>query len=438
MPDFAKFIRQLRPLELKDQPHRHLFQGETSAVSLTHQLQYLKARHPVTHSGSSSVEPTLPKGQEEITPYGRHYIVRKSFDSEHCHGKVRLGRFSCDDLRRLMTVMHEKDAVPDRESIVYLDTETTGMQGAGMVPFLVGLGYFKGDDFHVVQYFSRDFDEEPSMLHALGKMLRGFRLVVTYNGATFDIPLLESRFILARFENPLLGMPHLDLLTGARRLWRNGHGSCRLVALEREIVSFLRGPDIPGSMIPRVYFDFVNRGSSSAHPDDQAHLKMKTVFTHNVYDIVSLAALTVCACDRVTAEPAPFDNPLDLYSLARILENTPDWKRSRVLYEMARDGGLPEPACCRAGESLSVIYRRSGEHERALAICMELIRSASFSIVAFEGAAIYHERIEGNHARALEIVDEALARLEDGVEHKRRKALLLARRERLRQKVIQF
>ena len=340
-----------------------------------------------------------------------------------------------------MTAMHEKDAVPDRDSIVYLDTETTGMQGAGMVPFLVGLGYFKGDEFHVVQYFIRDFDEEPSMLHALGKMLEGFRLVVTYNGATFDIPLLESRFILARFENPLLGMPHLDLLTGARRLWRNGHGSCRLVALEREIVSFLRGPDIPGSMIPRVYFDFVNHGSSSdrrVDRDHQDHLKMKSVFTHNVYDIVSLAALTVCACDRVTAEPAPFDNPLDLYSLAKILENTPDWKRSRLLYEMARNGGLPEPACSRAGESLSVIYRRSGEHERALAICMELIRSTSFSLVAFEGAAIYHERIEGNHVRALEIVDEALARLENSVEHKSRKTLLLARRERLRQKVIQF
>jgi uncharacterized protein YprB with RNaseH-like and TPR domain len=438
MPDFAKFIRQLRPLPVKDQPQGHLFEGETSAVSLSHQLQYLKARHPVLQSGSSSVEPMLPKGEEEITPYGRHYVVRKILDSEHCHGKVRLGRFSCDDLRRLMTVMQEKEAVPDRDSIVYLDTETTGMQGAGMVPFLVGLGYFKGDDFHIVQYFIRDFDEEPAMLHALGKMLEEFRLVVTYNGATFDIPLLESRFILARFENPLLGMPHLDLLTGARRLWRNGHGSCRLVALEREIVSFLRGPDIPGSMIPRVYFDFVNRGSSSVHPEDPAHLKMKSVFTHNVYDIVSLAALTVCACDRVTAEPALFDNPLDLYSLARILENTPDWKRSRLLYEIARQSGLPEPACSRAGESLAVLYRRSGEHERALAICMELIRSTSFSMVAFEGAAIYHERIEGNHVRALEIVDEALARLESSAEHKSRKTLLLARRERLRQKVIQF
>jgi hypothetical protein len=301
-----------------------------------------------------------------------------------------------------------------------------------MVPFLVGLGFFRGDNFHVVQYFIRDFDEEPSMLHALGRMLEQFRLVVTYNGASFDIPLLESRFILARFENPLPGIPHLDLLTGARRLWRNGHGSCRLVALEREIVAFLRGPDIPGSMIPRVYFDFVNHASSSAFR------QLQSVFSHNVDDIVSLAALTVCACDRVTAEPAHFDNPQDLYSLARILENTSDWKRTGILYEMALAGGLPEPACTRAAESLSVIYRRSGEHERAFAICMDLIQSPKFSMVAFEGAAIYHERIEGNHIRALELVDEALVRLENDTEHKHRKAMLLARRERLRQKAIQF
>lgn len=373
---------------------------------------------------------TLPKGVEEVTSYGRHYVVRNVFDNQHCHGKVRLDRFSCDDLRRLMLLMHEKGTVADRDSIVFLDTETTGMQGgAGMVPFLVGLGYFEGDDFHMVQYFIRDFDEEPSMLHALEKLLQRFRLVVTYNGSTFDIPLLETRFTLARFENPFAHMAHLDLLMGARRLWRNGHGSCRLVALEKGIVSFLRGPDVPGAAIPRVYFDFVNHGASPQMPG---------VFTHNVYDVLSLAALTVCACDRVTSEPAPFDNPSDLYSLARILENTAERNRCRPLYEMAIAGGLPEPSRVRAAETLAVICRRSGEHERGLAICMELMQSATFSLAAYEGAAIHFERIAGDHVRALEIVDQALSRLVEVPEHKRWRTLLESRRERLRQKVIQF
>jgi len=380
VPDFAKSIRQLQPSPQKDQSQRHLFHTENPAASLSQQLFYLKTRHPAPQLGSSSEEfGALAAGHEETTPYGRHYVVREILEGEHSHGKVRLSRFSSGDLRQLMNVLHEEGGVYGRDSILFLDTETTGMQGSGMVPFLVGLGFFSGEDFHVLQYFIRDFDEEPSMLHALGELLKQFRLVVTYNGSSFDIPLLESRFTLARMENAFAGMPHLDLLTGARRLWRSGHGSCRLVALEREIVSFLRGPDIPGSAIPRVYFDFVSHGSTIAHRE------MKSVFTHNVHDIVSLAALTICACDRVTVEPAQFDNPLDIYSLARILENTQDWKRCQSLYEMALAAGLPEPSRSRAAESLSVIYRRAGEHPRALAACMELMQSPLFSMAGYEG-----------------------------------------------------
>src|SRR5712671_5301504 len=428
MPDFAKALRQLRP---PAQPQRHLFRPDNPATSLSKQLQFLKMKNPSPRLGAGPNEiSALPDGEEEVTPFGRHYVVRNVFDGEHCHGKVRLSRFSCDDLRQWMKLMREKGTVCDRGGIVFLDTETTGMQGgAGMVPFLVGLGYFEGDEFRMVQYFIRDFDEEPSMLYALARLLAKFQLVVTYNGATFDIPLLETRFTLARSENPLEAMPHLDLLTGARRLWRNGHGSCRLVALEREIVSFLRGPDVPGAMIPRVYFDFVNHGSSP---------EMTGVFTHNVYDVVSLAALTVCACDRVTEEAARYDNPADLYSLARIFENSPEWRRSCSLYEMALSGGLPDPLHSRAAENLSVIYRRAGEHERALAICTELMHRPSFSLAGYEGAAIHYERIEGDHRRALEIVDLGLSRLGDDSNCKRWQSQLKARRERLRQKVIQF
>jgi uncharacterized protein YprB with RNaseH-like and TPR domain len=373
----------------------------------------------------------LPAGEEQTSPFGKHYLVRTSFDSEHFHGKVRLGRFSCEELHRLMHLMHDKKSPAHRDSIVFLDTETTGMQGGtGMVPFLVGLGYFEQDNFHVAQYFIRDFDEEPSMLHAIEKILSRFELVITYNGGSFDIPLLESRFTLARFDNPFSEFEHLDLLIGARRLWRNGHGSCRLVALEKEIISFLRGPDIPGSVIPRVFFDFVSGAYSPSLPG---------VFTHNMHDVVSLAALTICAADRMTAEPARFDNPSDLFSLAKVLENTTEWKRSRMLYEMALAGSVPEPLRSRAAESLSVIYRRAGEHERALAACTALMDAPAFSLCGYEGAAIYHERIARDPMLALNIVERALSRLEQNLSpHKRWRLLLEARRERLRQKVIQF
>src|SRR5207244_4337732 len=113
------------------------------------------------------------------------------------------------------------------------------------------------------------------MLLALTQLLERFKLVITYNGAAFDIPLLETRFTLARLDSPFHSakrkrdsaqperMSHFDLLFTARRLWRNGHGSCRLVALEREMISFMRGPDVPGAMIPRTYFDYLQQRPSA-------------------------------------------------------------------------------------------------------------------------------------------------------------------------------
>jgi len=303
----------------------------------------------------------LPPGDVESSPLGSHYAVRGLYPHDYFHGKVRLSRFSTTDLECLMLLMKERGTVPSRDRIVFLDTETTGIQGgAGMCPFLVGLGCFAGDEFHMLQYFIRDFDEEPSMLHALGERLSGFELVVTYNGTAFDIPLLETRFTLARLDSPFQNLSHFDLLFTARRLWKNGHGSCRLTALEREMLSFFRGPDVPGSMIPRVYFDYLQRRPSST---------LNGVFTHNVHDVVSLAALTLHACDRVTLEPARLDEPLDLYSLARILQNSRDWRRSIHFYEMALAGGLAEPVQKKARDELFVAYRRAGDHERARATC---------------------------------------------------------------------
>ena len=422
MPDFSKALRQL---QRKDGTQRQLIHPESPVSSLTKQLALLRTQVP------ARVEDAAPlDGSEEMTPFGRHLVIRATYEGDRYHGNVRLGRFSCEDLQRFLRVMRRKENVGSRDSIVFLDTETTGIQGGtGMVPFLVGLGYFEGDEFRMAQYFMRDFDEEPSMLYAIGDLLQRFDLVVTYNGSSFDLPLLETRFTLARLHNPLEEMPHLDLLPGARRLWRHGHGSCRLAALESRIVSFLRGADIPGGMIPHAYFEFLKGRGSSV---------MKAVLKHNVHDVVSLAALTVCACDRVVREPAALDNPLDLYSLARIMENTSEWKSAIELYEVALRGGLPEALLFKARESLAVLSRRAGDHARALALCHELMRNATFSMVGHEGAAIHYERIAGDAVRALEVVEHGLAHLSEVSESHRWRVSLCARRERLRQKAIPF
>ena len=380
----------------------------------------------VQEIGCLSPNLPLPPGQMESTRLGSHYVIRAAYPHDYFHGKVRLSRLSSGDLQCLMTFMREKGHVPERDRIIFLDTETTGIQGGtGMCPFLVGAGYFAADDFQVVQFFIRDFDEEPSMLLSLRQLLEQFDLVITYNGAAFDIPLLETRFALARIDSAFENMSHFDLLFTTRRLWRHGHGSCRLTALEREMISFFRGPDIPGAMIPRVYFDYLRLRTSPA---------LQSVFKHNVHDVVSLAALTVHACDRVTMEPAELDDPRDLYSLSRVMENSADWRRSIRLYEMAIAGGLPEPTRRKALENLSVIYRRAGQHERSRDICAELMRDPVFSITAYEGAAIYYERSARDFEAALRVLDDGLARADTP----RCKKRLKARWERLQQKVIGY
>jgi uncharacterized protein YprB with RNaseH-like and TPR domain len=321
MPDFAKALKPLR--------------AATKSFSLAQQLQFLRNEWSRQAPAIDAELPgLLPPGDIESTALGSHYRVQGIYPHDYFHGKVLLGRFSSNDLECLMQLMREKASTPHRDRIIFLDTETTGAQGgAGTCPFLVGVGYFAGDDFHMLQYFIRDFDEEPSMLCALGDLLGRFELVVTYNGASFDLPLLENRFTLARLDSPFHSMSHFDLLFTTRRLWKNGHGSCRLTALEREMISFFRGRDVPGSMIPRTYFEYLRHRQTGALPG---------VFTHNVHDVISLAALTVHACDRVILEPAPLDDPLDLYSLGRVVERSGDWHRSMRLYEMAIAGGLPD------------------------------------------------------------------------------------------------
>src|SRR5688572_23809292 len=146
MPDFSKALRQLWP---RESPQRQLFQSESPVSSIGRQLAFLKSRSPHQVGEVARLD-----GFEEVTRLGRHLVIRSVYGEDHYHGTVRIGRFSCADLQRFLSVMKQKATVAERDAIVFLDTETTGIQGGtGMVPFLVGLGYFEGEDFQMVQYF---------------------------------------------------------------------------------------------------------------------------------------------------------------------------------------------------------------------------------------------------------------------------------------------
>ena len=418
MTEFRKALNRLR-------------RGPSPSFSIRDQLRFLEdpPRRRTHARRDVRVVDSLPMGRTESNANGTHYVISNSYPHHHFHGTVLLDRLSSKDLEVLLDLARCKHADLDRERIVFLDTETTGVSGgAGMCPFLIGVGFFRGNAFEVVQYFIRDFDEEPSMLLALEEFLKEFDLIVTYNGQSFDLPLVESRCVLSRLDSPFEHLSHFDLLFMARRLWRAGHGSCRLTALEEKLLRFMRGPDIAGSMIPQAYFDYLQSSDASI---------LRSVFSHNVYDIQSLAALAIHAADRVVTEPAPLDDALDLYSLGRIFDTPRDRSKGIRCYEMALESPMPSGVRIRTLERLSVLYRRIGEHARSLTLCEQLMAQPEFSIIGYGGASMFFEHRARDLESALKVVDEALVRMEGLPRMESRRARVQARRERLEKKLAQ-
>src|SRR5438309_4805441 len=198
-------------------------------------------------------------GEVVDTGAGSLLVVRREYPLTHRHGRVPLDgvrRAPLDVLARVARV--EGDGLA-AERLLFLDTETTGLAGGtGTYAFLVGAGWIEDDRFVVVQHFMRDLDEEAALLAALAPLLERASALVTFNGSGFDVPLLETRFILGRRRWPA-ALLHLDLMHPARRVWAARFVDCRLSTLEREVLGHRRENDVPGSVIPSLYFDFLRR-----------------------------------------------------------------------------------------------------------------------------------------------------------------------------------
>lgn len=220
----------------------------------------------------------------------------------------------------------------DPEKCLFLDTETTGLSGgAGTVAFLVGVGFIEGGCLTVEQYLMRDYADEPELLDRLANRMDGFDCVCTFNGRTFDMPLLEARFTMARMRHRWRALENLDLLPPARRTWKLRLGSCRLARVEELALGMPRGDDLPGSEAPERFFEFLRTGDLSL---------LDAVVEHNRQDVASLAALLVRLCE-IYAEPEKLSERRDQYSVGRALERQGELRPARELY---RASAVPAPA----------------------------------------------------------------------------------------------
>jgi uncharacterized protein len=345
----------------------------------------------------------LLTGEVVRTPHGEHFETEKLWERHRRHGSVDISDLPelPEDLLEPLSDGAIPRAHPTRWA--FLDTETTGLAGGtGTYAFLAGVGSIEPGGFRLRQFFMRDYGEEPSMLHRLGEYLQRFDVLVTYNGKSYDQPLLETRFRMVRARHPFERMEHLDLLHGARRLWKLRLESCRLVELENRILGVEREGDLPGELIPYVYFEFLRT---------QRAFRLVPIFHHNAIDILSLACLTAIV---PFAFRSPGDAPLrhgaDLIGLARWLVQAGRHQEALPLFQRAVDLGLPDHLLFPALWEIAAAERRLGNAQRALAVMTDLAASPNaYRVRALESLAKHYEHRERNYAMALEMTRGALS-----------------------------
>lgn len=366
-------------------------------------------------------------GEEVATEHGSHWELEMFYPSHRRHGSADIGALSDlpHDLLHAISEGSAPSAPPSEWA--FLDTETTGLAGGtGTCAFLVGVGRITPEGFHVRQFFMRDYGEEASLLAALSEHLAPFRVLVTYNGRTFDQPLLETRYRMNRTRPPFARMDHhVDLLYGARRLWKLRFESCRLVELESRILGYDRVGDVPGSMIPALYFEYVRTRRGAP---------LKPVFEHNALDILSLACLTGIV-------PQAFQNPSEasivrhgeeILGMARWVLQTGGQEEARALFERAVNTGLRDELLFRTLWDMAALDRKLGAEDRALGVLNDLATCKNpYRVRAIEELAKHEEHQKKNLARALVWVQAALGH-EDTPELRKREQRLQRRLEKHR------
>jgi uncharacterized protein YprB with RNaseH-like and TPR domain len=356
-------------------------------------------------------------GEVVETPLGQHFETEKLYERHRRHGSMDVSNLEelPEDLLGALSSDEVKPAAVGRWA--FLDTETTGLAGgSGTYAFLVGVGRVTAEGFRVRQFFMREYGEEPSLLWALARHLEEFDVLVTYNGKTYDQPLLETRFRMARAPSPFTRLSHLDLLHGARRLWKLRLESCRLVDLENQILGVEREGDLPGEMIPYVYFEYLRTKQA---------WRVVPIFHHNAVDILTTACLTGIV-------PFAFRDPgaarlvhgSDVLGIARWFLKAERREQALELMRRAVDLGLPDDLLFRTLWDMAVLERKLGREAAALAIWTELAQSRNpYRAAALEALAKHYEHREKNYAMALEMIQQARA-LADSAEFAKRQARL--------------
>ena len=370
----------------------------------------------------------LVDGKIISTPEGETFLAEEYFPSHFRYGEMTLAEIhDIPTYPAHLLLRDERLKELDFRKALFLDTETTGLSGGtGTFAFMVGLGFFQGNRFVVQQLFMRDYSEERASLSILQEILESYQFLVTFNGRHYDIPLLETRFILSRKRSKIKEMPNFDLLYPSRKIWKGAYENCRLVTLESRLLGMEREDDIPSEWIPSLYFDYIQTGDAR---------KIHRVFYHNRMDILTMVALAgrihLIYHDPQAARPR---KGVEHFSLGRLFWDHGDRQKAISCFEIALKRCDDELAW-EVMKWLSMAFKKTGENEKARSLWKEMMEwPYKRDGHPYIELAKYHEHRLKEFEKAIAYVDQALAIIPS---HREREiGLLLERKQRLLKKKV--
>lgn len=354
-----------------------------------------------TDDDNLSLDVLLPGSSLVETAVGNCLILDKVIPLNQNHG-----RYPLNDLLQFhpahtaVMTKDERFQGLDFRNFLFLDTETTGLAGAGTIAFMVGVAYFEEESLVLRQYFVPDFGDEAAMLTLLDERLADKTALITFNGRTFDIPLLDGRYLMNRMGNDLRQLPHFDLLPPARRLWRARLGSVALGALERPILGVHRThEDVPGWLIPSLYQQYVRNGDGR---------ELVRVFYHNQIDLLSMVTLAAQII-RLFNYPNATDDPIDLYSLGRWQMNLGLQAAAEAQLKLAAQADLPLDLYHQNLYELGLLLKRNGRRPEAVPLWQQIAATSLEDVNAHIELAKYYEWHEIDINQAILWTEQAIA-----------------------------
>jgi len=361
-------------------------------TSLTEKLKSLgvqigadKISAPVKSNPSLSLTGELD-GCWESTSKGDCFVIRKTFPPDFIHGDLRLFQVLNLEIFDEIPSLSGISSIPF-DQFLFIDTETTGLSGgAGAYVFLIGAAKFTNEGFNFAQFFLHDPANELAQLAALEDFCSSAKVIISYNGKSFDLPRLKTRYKFHGWPPPFADVFHIDLLHIARRLWKSHLSSCSLGDIEHHLLGVKRSSlDVPGWKVASHYFDYLQNGDPTP---------LSSVFYHNEVDIISLITLLNYITNRLsfplTAEYQSFD---DLVSIGVYLSQHGRTQSAQsVLFHAVNNIDLPDNLHITAMSKLASLYKKEGDFLQAVPL-WETIASHDVLQAHIELAMYYEHKL---------------------------------------------